>query len=289
MKTSLSHLPQEKQDELQKLVSIIRANCEDVEMVILYGSYARGDYRPHDEFIPEERSRRLASDYDILAVTSKKAVSLDVALWEKISDICSKFNFSAAPRILTHDVEALNIKLAEAQYFFTDVKKEGIMIYDSSKFQLAERRLITIKEEQRIMQDYFDEWLIKGAEQFFRMYEFCLDQNNIKHAAFCLHQTAEHAYKTVLLVFHKDCPRGHLLDQLGKDTEKIHDLMKNIFARIIEEDQDRFRLLEYAYIGGRYDPNYRIAIRDLKILAEQVQKLLQITRKICEEKICSFS
>ncbi len=64
--------------------------------------------------------------------------------------------------------------------------------------------------------------------------------------------------------------------------------MKNIFAKINEEDEERFKLLEYAYIGGRYDPNYRISKEDLEILAKDVKKLLKLTEEICQEKIRSF-
>jgi predicted nucleotidyltransferase len=42
MKTSLEHLPLNKRDELQVIVQIIREKF-DVEMIILFGSYARGD------------------------------------------------------------------------------------------------------------------------------------------------------------------------------------------------------------------------------------------------------
>ena len=45
MKKSLKYLPQNKQDELQKIVLAIQKSCKDVEKIILFGSYARGDYK----------------------------------------------------------------------------------------------------------------------------------------------------------------------------------------------------------------------------------------------------
>ncbi len=41
MKDSLSHLPQIKADELELIAFNIRALCDDVQLVILFGSYAR--------------------------------------------------------------------------------------------------------------------------------------------------------------------------------------------------------------------------------------------------------
>ena len=42
MKTSLEHLPEHKQQELQRAVEIIREQVNP-DMLILFGSYARGD------------------------------------------------------------------------------------------------------------------------------------------------------------------------------------------------------------------------------------------------------
>jgi predicted nucleotidyltransferase len=43
MKTSLSHLPQNKQDELKEITQMIIEKVP-AEMIILFGSYARGDW-----------------------------------------------------------------------------------------------------------------------------------------------------------------------------------------------------------------------------------------------------
>ncbi|MES2676830.1 MAG: nucleotidyltransferase domain-containing protein [Pseudomonadota bacterium] len=133
MKHSTNYLPQNKQEELSQIVAIICENCDDAQKIILFGSYARGDYKEAKDLKPNRKSGHI-SDYDILVITSKKEVALDSMLWKKISDGCRKLKLSADPRIITHDIEALNIKLAEAQYFYSDIKKEGILLFDSKKF-----------------------------------------------------------------------------------------------------------------------------------------------------------
>ncbi len=69
--------------------------------------------------------------------------------------------------------------------------------------------------------------------------------------------------------------------------EKHCPQLKNIFPKSTKEE-DRFKLLEYAYIGGRYDPDYRISKEDLEIWMGNVKNLLKITEEICEKKIQSF-
>ena len=44
MKRSLSHLPEHKREELETVVSVILEMVPTCEMIILFGSYARGDW-----------------------------------------------------------------------------------------------------------------------------------------------------------------------------------------------------------------------------------------------------
>jgi len=286
MKTTLTHLPELKQIELKKIATTIRENCSDAEKIILFGSYARGDYREEKDLHPDRKSGHV-SDYDVLVVTEKKDSALDSLLWKKISEACRNLKLSADPRIITHDIEALNIKLAEAQYFYSGIIEEGISIFDSGNFEFAEERKLTREEEKRRAQDHFDEWF-ESAKTFFIQYQNALKIDKYKNAGFQLHQAAESAYKSVLLVFANESPNEHFLAILGTEAEKYCHLLQNIFAKISKEDEARFKLLEFAYIGGRYDPNYRITKEDLEILAVDVKKLLELTKKVCEEKIKSF-
>ena len=286
MKKSISRLPPIKQKELQSIIEAICNNCQTTEKIILYGSYAKGNYKEAKDLKPDRKSGHV-SDYDILAVTSTKEAALDSMLWKRISDNCKNLNLSARPVIITHDIEALNIKLAENQYFFSDVIKEGILLYDTNSYQLATPRNLTPKEQQRIAQDYFDSWFT-SAVGFYDGYIDAMKRGNYKKSAFELHQASEAAYKTILLVFTSYNPDEHLLEDLGSDARDFDQRLKNLFPQSTEEEEDRFRLLEYAYIGARYDYRYFISKEDLEILAKDVETLLKITEEICKKKIASF-
>jgi len=286
MENLINHLPQSKRDELKNVVAVVCQNCKDVEKIILFGSYARGDYKEAKDLKENRRSGHI-SDYDILVVTSKKETAVDSMLWKRISEACKNLNLSAYPKIITHDIEALNIKLAEAQYFYSDIKKEGILLYDTGKHKLADKRELTGSEKQRIAQDHFASWF-KSARTFFCQYENAIKMDDYKNAAFQLHQSVESAYKSILLVFTNYNPNEHFLEILGRMSEDFHPELRNIFPQNTEEEEDRFQLFEYAYIGGRYDPNYYISKEDLEILAKYVQKLLTLTEGICKEEIESF-
>jgi predicted transcriptional regulator len=54
------------------------------------------------------------------------------------------------------------------------------------------------------------------------------------------------------------------------------------------QQRELFELLDYAYIGARYDRDYKITREELEYLAERVQELQTITKKICKKRIKEF-
>ncbi len=282
MKRSLKHLPQLKQNELKKIVEAIQKSCNDIEKIILFGSYARGDYKEIKD-LKDGRKTGHVSDYDILVVTEKKQTTDKFVSWNG----SEKLNLTAPVRIIARDIESLNINLAEEHYLYTDIKKEGISLYDSKNYKLANKRELKPKEKQRLAQDYFEHWFDK-AEDFLDTFSLMFKKGKTASAAFHLHQVAETCYKTILLVFTNYNPNEHYLKTLGRMTEQYNQELSTLFPKKTQKEKDRFKLLEYAYIGGRYDLAYRISKEDLEILAKDVKKLLLITAKICKEKIHSF-
>ncbi len=288
MKKSLAHLPQAKADEVQLIAAKIRSLAQDVQMVILFGSYARGDFKdgPHSQ----GRGRLLIhkrSDYDILVLTAAEFSARDISLWDKVKQKLAKSDLCAHVRIIARDIDFVNFKLSQGQYFFTEICKQGILIYDSGRFKLARRKKLKPAEEKQIAQDTLDE-VFKSAKNFYDGYEFHFSKSHYKEAAFSLHQAVEHSYKTVLLIFGGECPQEHHLDILGDLAADYCPQLKGLIPRESECQKELFELLDYAYIGARYDREYKITKEQLKKLSKYVSKLHTVTEKICVAKIESL-
>ena len=71
-------------------------------------------------------------------------------------------------------------------------------------------------------------------------------------------------------------------------TEKHNKAVRQLFKVKTDKEQKLFDLLDYAYIGARYDAGYRIEREELQWLSEKVQALLQMTEEMCREKIGSL-
>ena len=64
--------------------------------------------------------------------------------------------------------------------------------------------------------------------------------------------------------------------------------LAGILPRKADEEKKLFDLLDYAYIGARYDMHYKITKQQLEHLAPCVKKLLSLAQPICKEKMESF-
>lgn len=282
MRHSLEHLPALKQNEIRKVAALIRETCDDVEQIILYGSYARGNFKEAKDLATNRKSGHI-SDYDILVVTEKWQTIHEFNSWND----ADKLNLSAPVRISAINIEKLNAHLEEAHYLYSDIEKEGVMLYDSRKYKLSIKRKLKNFEQQRVSQEYFDHWFDK-ANDFVETFSLMMKKSRTASASFHMHQIIESCYKCILLVFENKNPNEHHIHTLGQMAEKFHPDLPQLFPKRNQEERARFELLEYAYIGGRYDPKHKISKEDLEILSNSVIKLLKITEEICKKKIASY-
>ncbi|RFA25789.1 hypothetical protein CAI21_18195 [Alkalilimnicola ehrlichii] len=282
MKTDLSHLPERKRQELGQIVDIIRGSVE-VEMIILYGSYARGDWKEEKDLDPERWSGH-PSDYDILIVVAEQAVAEDVLLWERVSGALDRARFSASVRPISADVNEVNSEIAEGRYFYRDVRAEGRLLYDSGRYQLAEPEELGPKERLSLAREYFDRWFRSG-EGFYIDYTNALARDDLQKAVFYLNQATESAYKTILLVHTLYCPHEHYLKILAFEASEFGPVFREIFPRQPEAAAQRFKLLDAAYIGARYHIRFKVTQEDLDYLAPRVKRLLEVAVSICREEL----
>ena len=283
MKNSVEHLPKHKREELSRAVSTIREMCDDVEMIILFGSHARGNYKDEEDLAPDRKSGAV-SDYDILVVCRLNATSIHYSLWRSISEHCNGLSPYMPFRIIVHDIKFIKRRLKEAHFFYSDIVKEGCLLYDSGKYQLNISKELTPKQKIEIAKEHFDNWS-ESANSFFDNFEYKFKKDEYKNAAFQLHQTAEAAYKALELVLTNYIPHGHFLASADRRIREVYPEMIDIFPCETEADKERFDLFEYAYIGARYDKDFKISRKDLGYFAGRVKLLLETTEKICNERI----
>ncbi|HEY4150884.1 MAG TPA: HEPN domain-containing protein [Chitinophagaceae bacterium] len=282
MKTSLEHLPAEKQLLVKDIVKTIVEKINP-EKVILFGSHATGKWQEH-EYKEEGRWFEYRSDYDILVITREGDRRSDY----EVQDIAEyRSGLRDIISVITHDITYINGKLSDGQYFFSDIQKEGVLLYDAGITPLATRRELTDPEKKSMAADDFELWFENGQE-------FLIDginaagRHKYKKAAFELHQAAECFYNAIILVFRGYKPKTHNLEKLYRYTKHYSVALAGIFPQHTPEEKNLFILLKKGYVEARYDRKYVIKGEDVDILIARVSRLQERTEDICREKIASF-
>ena len=283
MKNTIEHLPQEKRNRLKRVVSIIREMCDDVEMIILFGSHARGDFRNDEDLLPDRKSGA-PSDFDLLVICGQKETMDNTSLWAEISRKCNGASPEMPFRIIEHDIKYVKKRLKEIHFFFSDIVREGCLLYTSGKYQLDVAKTMSPETHVKVAQEHFAHWF-ENAERFYHFYEISFEEKDTKRAAFMLHQCAESCYKALLLVFTNYSPHNHYLAYADRDIRKVLPNMQEIFRLRTQADEDLFKNFDYAYIGARYDPKFEISAEDLEYISKRVKILLDDTEKLCTQEI----
>lgn len=287
MKTDLTHLPEHKQAELKAIRDALIPKYGEIEMIILFGSYARGNYVEKHTYVDKGITYEYKSDYDLLIITTKNTTADNDTFIASVSGRLDELNLPTPPNPIFHGIDFVNEQLRDGSFFFTEIKNDGVVLFTSNRFQLDKEQPKSPAEQQAKAQKDFDGWF-ESANGFYKTFEFNLQEKDFKIAAFQLHQATERYYGTVQLVFTGNKPKTHDIAVLGRLAKALDIEFGKVFPQATVEERRRFTLLRKAYVEARYNMDYNIGKADLDYLNERVQLLKKLTEQICKAKIESF-
>ncbi|RYY23406.1 MAG: HEPN domain-containing protein [Sphingomonadales bacterium] len=296
MKTDLDHLPSQKQRELQHVVRVLFEEFEReiglatqpwkkrgrILKVILYGSYARGDW-------VDDPVGGYKSDYDILVVVNDRKLTDPVEYWSKADDRLMRDAtiteaLSAPVNFIVHDLADVNTQLIHGRPFFVDIAQQGIALYEAEGFELATPRALPPEEVLQESTAYFEKWFAAGSE-FLGTAQFAIGQGWRNRAAFLLHQAAEQLYHCTLLTLTLYSPKSHKLNFLRSHAEEVAPELIAAWPRADKSSRRCFELLRQAYVNARYSPHYEISDEELRWLGERVAELEALVKTVCEQRL----
>lgn len=286
MKTTVKHLPEVKRYELSLIKQSILGFCPDIEMIILFGSFARGDW-VEDKYQEDHITYEYKSDFDLLLIFNNEGQANSVTLKQKLEKRIRRAGVNTRISLILHTINFVNKKISKRNYFFADIKKEGIMLYDSKNHKLARRRKLNNKERQKYAQEDFKHWF-ESATEFLETFRFDFGRGKLNKAAFELHQATERYYHALILVFTGYKPKTHDLENLGRQARNFNPEFNKVFPKCSKEEKRLFELLQKAYVDARYKRDYAIEKEELEYLGQRVEILKDLTEKICSQKIEEF-
>lgn len=291
MKTTLPERSLVIRPLLDRITSeILIAGKDTIAMIILFGSYARGDW-VSDEYTEGHITYSYQSDLDIMVVLKKgKHIAYAEPRIEKrlerelVHDLFSKKPWIT---LIFESINYVNRQLENGRYFYSDIKKEGVLLYDSGEFSLSEARELSFEQRRAIAKEDFEQWFESGSEFLIDALN-AIQRNSLNRGAFYLHQATESFYSAIMLVFSGYKIKLHDIRKLGSLAGNYNAELWQVFPHSSVNQRQAFKLLERAYIEARYNKEYKITREQLTFLIERVQKLQNLTKRICEEYIGQF-
>ncbi|ULJ76509.1 nucleotidyltransferase and HEPN domain-containing protein [Rhizobium gallicum] len=297
MRSSLEHLPEEKQRELARVVAIIHEEFADalsgtsaafkkrgrILKIILFGSYCRGTWvdEPHT-------MKGYRSDYDILVLVNSKQLA-EPQYWDKATDrLMWEKDVKTPVGLIVHGVREVNNFLADGQYFFVDILREGIVLYELDDRPLAEPRKLSAVDAYRVAKEHFEN-KFPTTLSFLDTTQYLLKKGQLGHAAFELHQAVEAAYSCLLLTLTNYSPPSHNLKFLRGLAEDQDRRLIDAWPR----DQHRYtawyNILNEAYVKARYSKHFEITEDALGWLLERTEHLHQTVAAICNDYLAELA
>jgi predicted nucleotidyltransferase len=297
MRTDLDHLPPAKQRELERVVQILMKEFDEVTAratqpwrrngkiykIILFGSYARNDW-------VDEPENGYQSDFDLLIVVSHKDLTEIADYWYVAEDKILRDETVGRPvNIIVHSIDEVNQALKRGEYFWVDIVREGIALYELPQHELAVPMPASPRDALQMAEAYFAAklgdlaiWLETAVEQSSK--EGDPDRYR-RHAAFNLHQATEAAYACFLLVRTFYFPRSHNIKFLRSLAEDNETRLIDAWPRATKLERRRFELLKRAYVEARYSSSYAVETADLEALTASVERLRDIVEEVSRERL----
>ena len=297
MRSNVDHLPEIQQGELERVKDVLMTEFAEaiarstsasrkngkIYKIILFGSYARDDW-------VDEPENGYQSDFDLLVVVSHRDLT-DIELYWYVAEdkILRDAAIGRPVNVIVHSLDEVNQALGRGEYFWVDIARDGIALYELPCHSLAIPMPLTLADAYQMAADYLAKWL----PSIDRALSTAADQgkkgeNDLgwrQDAAFTLHQAAERAYVCFLLVRSLYFPRSHNVKFLRSLSEDKEPRLIAAWPREIREERRRFELLKRAHVEARYSASYEISDEDLTTITTSVRVLRDIVEQVSRERI----
>ena len=296
MRGDLDHLPEAKRRELAHVVELVSAGFAQaiahrtqprfrngkLLKVILFGSYARGDW-------VEDPVGRYFSDFDLLIVVDHEDLTDVPEFWAKTEDrllaeLSEGKQLRTPVSLIYHSLDDVNEKLRLGRYFFIDILREGIVLFEEPGHPFVEPQPLSAREALDESRAFFEEWF-HNAEYSQQLASYAVRDRERNHAAFQLHQATERLYQCLFLVRTLYTPKTHNLNRLRALAEGMEPSLKQVWPGSTREEKRAYARLREAYINARYSREYRITKDQLEWLGSRVELLKTLVERSCRARL----
>jgi predicted nucleotidyltransferase len=288
MKTSIAHLPETRQEQIHKIIQVIK-DFVNPDKIILYGSRASGKF-VEDSYEKNGIKYTYISDYDIAVITNKT----EIKEYEVENEVLAKVKVKPDLNLVMYDIDFFNDLLRRGKPFPVTIYNEGILVYDKGDNELFEPAPLS-KELvlNNAIEDY--EYWLPRINIFHNTAQGLLNQPNATKAEtnmsiWFLYQAIEGLYSAILLVFTGNKPKIHNLLKYRNAVKGFSKELDTVFPFPTKDkfEYNLFDLLKRAYIGAKYKKEYNVTVEEVVEINKRVTRMIKITEEMCLNQIESY-
>lgn len=299
MKTSLDHLPAKQQRELETVVATLMSEFDaalrggggptqpwrrngKILKIILFGSYSRNDWvdAPDNGYL---------SDYDLLVIVSHENLTNIADYWYVAEDkILRDPSVGRIVNLVVHTMGEVNQALGRGEYFWTDIIRDGITLYELPSHPFAMPQPMTAEDAYEMAQRYYATWIASVDRALITAQAQLANGDDLgwrRDATFSTHQAVERSYGGFLLVHTFYFPRSHNIKFLRSLAEAVDKTLVEAWPREQRFDKRRFELLKRAYVDARYSDQFEVSVEDLTFLIDAAHRLRLLVQAACELRL----
>lgn len=243
---------------------------------------------PRDDWV-DEPENGYQSDFDLLIVVSHDDLTDIADHWYIAEDkILRDPAVGRTVNIIVHTLAEVNRALTRGEYFWVDIIRDGILLYELPNHALATPKPLTPADAYEMATKYFDKQIM-SANNWLKLAQLAgqqeADEDWRNKIAFNLHQAVETIYACFLLTTTLYFPRSHNIKFLRSLAEGREPRLIEAWPRDTKIDRRNFELLKRAYVEARYSPSYEVSAANLEALAVSAGNLRNIVEAVCTERL----
>jgi uncharacterized protein len=173
--------------------------------------------------------------------------------------------------------------LLEGHPFACSVHQNGYLLYQKNELPLPHPPTVNDEAVKKETAQLFTQTKTK-VQEFLAGAELYTIRVQYKMAAFMLHQAAEQALRTLLIMNTGLRINTHSIDKLVRYCTLFCFELPHIFPRRNEREKRLFQQLQKAYIDTRYSDDYSIKLDELAVLTIQVKKLYELFQRFASKE-----
>lgn len=264
---------------------------DNTYMIILFGSYARGNYVLWETGFEFGSHYSFQSDLDILIIAhTTNPAKIEAKIEGRINPLYDKrleHRRHAPPQIIVESDYGIDKALKRKQYFYSDIIKEGILLYDNGLFQLPKPLNLPFREIKEIAEDEY-EGCYPDACKFLEIGHIMQSQQEWRIGSFQLHQACERFLYAILLVYTNYRPKCHQLPILSAMCRRFSRELLFLFPQDTPEELESYKKLCKAYIEARYNRLFTVSKEQFDYMILHTERLKELAGRLCAEQLTYY-